>query len=32
LDSGNQEAGLVQDNHSYTEYKQTYDRESVTEN
>jgi len=32
LDSGSQEAGLVQDKHSYNENKQTYERESVTEN
>ena len=32
LDSGGQEAGLVQDKHSYNEDRQTYKRESVTEN
>jgi len=29
---GGQEAGLVQDKHSYNEDRQTYKRESVTEN
>jgi len=29
LDSGCQEAGLVQDKHSYNENRQTYKRESV---
>jgi len=32
LDSGSQEAELVQDKHSYNENKQTYKGESVTEN
>jgi len=32
IDSGSEEAGLVQDRHSYNENKQTYKRESVTEN
>jgi len=32
LDSGSQEAGLIQDKHSHNKNKQTYKGESVTEN